>query len=77
MASLTNPDRTCETTVRIAARLSTGGVVMIDMSRKLPTASCNVRGIGVAALESVSTSTDIRICLIRSLCVTPKRCSSV
>ena len=34
----------------------------------------SVRGIGVAV--SVSTSTSARSCLIRSLCCTPKRCSS-
>ena len=34
----------------------------------------SVRGIGVAVI--VSTSTRLRICLIRSLCATPKRCSS-
>ncbi len=35
---------------------------------------CRVRGIGVAV--RVSTSTCVRSCLIRSLCFTPKRCSS-
>ena len=34
----------------------------------------SVRGIGVAVI--VSTSTFLRICLMRSLCATPKRCSS-
>ena len=34
----------------------------------------SVRGIGVAVI--VSTSTRLRICLMRSLCATPKRCSS-
>ena len=34
----------------------------------------SVRGMGVAV--SVSTSTLRRICLMRSLCATPKRCSS-
>ena len=45
-----------------------------DRSRRPPTASWSVRGIGVAL--SVSTSTFERSCLMRSLCVTPKRCSS-
>jgi hypothetical protein len=56
------------------ARRSTGGVVMTDMSRIPETAICKVRGIGVA--ESVSTSTLVLSCLMRSLWVTPKRCSS-
>ena len=34
----------------------------------------SVRGIGVAVI--VRTSTFLRICLMRSLCATPKRCSS-
>ena len=47
---------------------------MIDMSR-IPTSDMfNVRGMGVAVI--VSTSTRLRICLMRSLCATPKRCSS-
>ena len=47
---------------------------MIDMSRMPTSDMLSVRGIGVA--DSVSTSTLRRICLMRSLCATPKRCSS-
>ena len=47
---------------------------MIDMSRMPTSDMFSVRGIGVAL--SVSTSTRLRICLMRSLCATPKRCSS-
>ena len=47
---------------------------MIDMSRMPTSDMFSVRGIGVAL--SVSTSTFRRICLMRSLCATPKRCSS-
>ncbi|OPZ01771.1 MAG: hypothetical protein BWZ09_02649 [Alphaproteobacteria bacterium ADurb.BinA305] len=47
---------------------------MTDMSR-IPTSDMfNVLGIGVAVI--VSTSTLRRICLMRSLWATPKRCSS-
>ena len=62
-----------QTKVRIARR-SAGGVAMIEISRSPPIAMCSVRGIGVAV--SVSTSTCVRSSLSRSLCVTPKRCSS-
>ena len=47
---------------------------MIDRSRTPVSASCRVRGIGVAV--SVSTCTSARSCLSRSLCATPKCCSS-
>ena len=47
---------------------------MIDMSRMPASDMFSVRGIGVAVM--VSTSTRLRICLMRSLCATPKRCSS-
>ena len=47
---------------------------MIDMSRMPTSDMFSVRGIGVAVI--VSTSTFLRICLMRSLCATPKRCSS-
>ena len=47
---------------------------MIDMSRMPTSDMFSVRGIGVAVI--VSTSTRLRICLMRSLCATPKRCSS-
>ncbi len=62
-----------QTNVRIARR-SAGGVAMIEISRRPPIAICSVRGIGVAV--SVSTSTCVRSSFSRSLCVTPKRCSS-
>ena len=65
--------RSATTVVRMARR-SAGGVVMIDRSRSPISAMCSVRGIGVAV--SVSTSTCVRSFLRRSLCVTPKRCSS-
>ena len=62
-----------ETKVRTASR-SIGGVAMIDISRTPVIASCSVRGIGVA--ESVSTCTSARSSFSRSLCPTPKCCSS-
>ena len=55
-------------------RRSSGGVSMVLRSRTPVMLMCSVRGIGVAV--SVSTSTWLRSCLMRSLCVTPKRCSS-
>ena len=61
------------TKVRTASR-STGGVVISDSSRTPVRASCSVRGIGVA--ESVSTCTSARSSFSRSLCATPKCCSS-
>ena len=59
--------------MRTASR-STGGEAMIERSRTPVSASCNVRGIGVAV--SVSTCTSARSCFSFSLCVTPKCCSS-
>ena len=56
------------------ARRSTGGVAMIDNSRTPDSASCRVRGIGVA--DSVSTWTAARNSLSFSLWPTPKCCSS-
>ena len=53
-----------ETKVRTASR-STGGVAMIDISRTPDSASCSVRGIGVAV--SVSTCTSARSCFSFSL----------
>src|SRR5436305_1384757 len=47
---------------------------MIERSRTPVSASCSVRGIGVA--ESVSTCTSARSCFSRSLWLTPKCCSS-
>ena len=44
------------------------------MSRKPSSDMCSVRGIGVALM--VTTSTFFLICFSRSLCFTPKRCSS-
>ena len=66
-------DRTATTKVRTASR-STGGVAMIDSSRTPVSASCSVRGIGVAV--SVSTCTSARSSFSCSLCATPKCCSS-
>jgi hypothetical protein len=51
-----------------------GGVSMRVRSRSPASDRCRVRGIGVAV--SVSTSTARRSALSRSLCFTPKRCSS-
>ncbi|MOA02443.1 hypothetical protein D3C78_1218950 [compost metagenome] len=62
-----------EMKVRTAMR-STGGVVMSDSSRTPVMASCRVRGMGVA--ESVSTCTSLFSSFSRSLCFTPKCCSS-
>ena len=58
---------------RIAER-SFGGVSMIRMSRMPSSDMCSVRGIGVA--DIVSTSTFVASASRRSLCATPKRCSS-
>ena len=55
-------------------RRSRGGVSITDMSRMPASDMFSVRGIGVAVI--VSTSTFLRICLMRSLCATPNRCSS-
>ena len=59
--------------VRTASR-SIGGVAIIERSRTPVSASCSVRGIGVA--ESVSTWTSARSSFSRSLWLTPKCCSS-
>ena len=59
--------------MRTASR-STGGEAMIESSRTPVSASCSVRGIGVAV--SVSTCTSARSCFSFSLCATPKCCSS-
>ena len=61
------------TTVLIDMRFF-GAVRISERSRTPISDICSVRGIGVA--ESVSTSTEARSCLSRSLCMTPKRCSS-
>jgi hypothetical protein len=53
---------------------STGGVAISDSSRTPVSASCSVRGIGVA--DSVSTCTSAFSSFSRSLCLTPKCCSS-
>ena len=67
------PGDASATRVWIGSR-SSGGVSMTLMSRTPASARFSVRGIGVA--DSVSTWTSVRICLSRSLCATPKRCSS-
>ena len=59
--------------MRTASR-STGADAMIDNSRTPVSASCSVRGIGVAL--KVSTCTSARSCFSRSLWLTPKCCSS-
>ena len=56
------------------ARRSTGGVAMRLISRTPDSASCRVRGIGVAV--SVSTCTSAFSCFSFSFCETPKCCSS-
>ncbi len=56
------------------ARRSTGGVAITLISRTPVSASCKVRGIGVAV--SVSTCTSALIDFSRSLWETPKCCSS-
>ena len=53
---------------------SSGGVVIVDISRIPVTAISRVRGIGVA--DIAKTSTVVRIFLRDSFCSTPKRCSS-
>ena len=59
--------------VRTASR-STGGVAMMLISRTPVSASCRVRGIGVAV--RVSTWTSVFSAFRRSLWATPKCCSS-
>ena len=56
------------------ARRSTGGVAMMLISRTPDSASCKVRGIGVAV--SVRTCTSALSCFSFSFCATPKCCSS-
>ncbi len=57
-----------------ATETMTGGEAMIERSRTPVSASCRVRGIGVAL--SVSTWTSARSAFKRSLWETPKCCSS-
>ena len=59
--------------MRTASR-STGGVAISDRSRTPVSAICRVRGMGVAV--SVSICTSARRLFSRSLCTTPKCCSS-
>ncbi len=73
MASRTRPSSSSAMRVWIGSRAS-GGVSMTDRSRMPTRLRCRVRGIGVA--DRVSTSTSLRNDLMRSLCATPKRCSS-
>ena len=73
IASSSRPSSHGSTKVRIGER-SRGGVSMSVRSRRPASDRCSVRGIGVAV--SVSTSTASRSALSRSLCFTPKRCSS-
>ena len=73
MARFTTDSENGATTVWIASR-SLGGVSITDISRNPISDMCSVRGIGVADIES--TSTFLRISLMRSLCATPNRCSS-
>ena len=73
IASLMTARLKAVTTVSTGSR-SSGGVSITDRSRTPERAMCSVRGIGVAV--RVSTSTAVRSCLMRSLWVTPKRCSS-
>ena len=62
------------TTYVCTGKRSVGGVCMVEISRIPERDICNVRGMGVAVI--VRQSISLRICLIRSLCSTPKRCSS-
>ena len=59
--------------MRTASR-SIGGVAIRLISRTPLSAICRVRGIGVAV--SVSTCTSVFSFFSRSLCATPKCCSS-
>src|ERR1039458_8759913 len=61
------------TTVWMASR-SLGGVSITDKSRRPNNDMCSVRGMGVALMATASTP--LQISLSRSLCLTPKRCSS-
>src|ERR1035438_6393540 len=56
------------------ASRSLGGVSITDMSRNPSNDICSVLGMGVALMAI--TSTCFFNCLSRSLCLTPKRCSS-
>jgi hypothetical protein len=51
-----------------------GGVSITEIRRSPESDMYSVRGMGVAVSES--TSTDFAIFFSRSLCLTPKRCSS-
>ena len=73
MASRTTTESNGMMKVRTARR-STGGVAITLISRTPVSASCRVRGIGVAV--RVSTCTSARSCFSRSLWATPKCCSS-
>ena len=73
IASLSKLSDFCMTKVLIANRLA-GGVAIIDMLRIPDNAMFSVRGMGVAVIDSTSTSDCMA--LIRSLSRTPKRCSS-
>ena len=70
---LTSSSSYSPTCVRIGRRPS-GGVSIIEMSRRPESDMCSVRGIGVAV--SASTSTSSRSERSSSFCATPKRCSS-
>ncbi len=73
MALLIKSGLKCATTVLIESR-SFGAVSITDISRSPSSDMCSVLGIGVALM--VRTSTLCRSCFKRSLCRTPKRCSS-
>ncbi|MPN61933.1 hypothetical protein SDC9_209679 [bioreactor metagenome] len=73
MASYTAVSFSCVTTVSTGMR-SDGAVRMVLRSRAPAIAMYKVRGIGVA--DIVSTFTSARKRRMRSLCLTPKRCSS-
>ena len=73
MASRTTSGSNGMIKVRTASR-SAGGVAIRLISRTPVSASCRVRGMGVAV--SVSTCTSARSCFSLSLCDTPKCCSS-
>ena len=72
-AVLTSSSSYSPTFVRIGRRPS-GGVSMMEMSRRPESDMCSVRGIGVA--ERASTCTSSRSARRSSFWATPKRCSS-